>query len=136
MRAAIRIRARSAVGSPGTKGDFQEATILDWRIKVMVRELGQGPRRGRLWTLLAERQGEAQRVHVEALEKILERLGVPDLFRMHPTTRIFEKGETAMSYGWVEAVDAPLPSPTTGRNESCPCGSGVKYKLCCMRRQA
>jgi preprotein translocase subunit SecA len=23
-----------------------------------------------------------------------------------------------------------------GRNEPCPCGSGKKYKVCCMRRQA
>lgn len=23
-----------------------------------------------------------------------------------------------------------------GRNEKCPCGSGVKFKVCCMRRSA
>lgn len=26
---------------------------------------------------------------------------------------------------------APMESKKTGRNESCPCGSGVKYKRCC-----
>lgn len=26
--------------------------------------------------------------------------------------------------------------PRTGRNEQCPCGSGQKYKMCCIRKQA
>jgi preprotein translocase subunit SecA len=26
------------------------------------------------------------------------------------------------------------PSPTVGRNDPCPCGSGKKYKFCCMRK--
>jgi uncharacterized protein YecA (UPF0149 family) len=25
------------------------------------------------------------------------------------------------------------PSPTVGRNDPCPCGSGKKYKKCCGR---
>ena len=25
--------------------------------------------------------------------------------------------------------------PTAGRNDPCPCGSGAKYKKCCLRRQ-
>jgi uncharacterized protein YecA (UPF0149 family) len=32
-------------------------------------------------------------------------------------------------------LDAPLPIAvgiTTGRNEPCPCGSGKKYKKCCI----
>ena len=43
-------------------------------------------------------------------------------------------------------ADSPLPSrlpaqpisqtgPRVGRNDPCPCGSGKKYKKCCMRRQ-
>ena len=37
---------------------------------------------------------------------------------------------------------APRHNPTpyvgreTGRNQPCPCGSGLKYKKCCMRKQA
>jgi hypothetical protein len=27
----------------------------------------------------------------------------------------------------------PAPAPTVGRNEPCPCGSGKKYKKCCMK---
>lgn len=26
--------------------------------------------------------------------------------------------------------------PTAGRNDSCPCGSGAKYKKCCLRASA
>jgi len=29
---------------------------------------------------------------------------------------------------------APLELPKVGRNEPCPCGSGKKYKKCCMRK--
>lgn len=28
---------------------------------------------------------------------------------------------------------APLPAPGVGRNDPCPCGSGRKYKKCCLR---
>jgi uncharacterized protein YecA (UPF0149 family) len=30
----------------------------------------------------------------------------------------------------------PLPTPNrTGRNDPCPCGSGLKYKRCCINAQ-
>ena len=32
---------------------------------------------------------------------------------------------------------APVASePKVGRNESCPCGSGLKYKKCCLSKPA
>lgn len=37
------------------------------------------------------------------------------------------------------AIPGPRPAvaaPAVGRNEPCPCGSGRKYKSCCLRRQA
>ena len=36
-----------------------------------------------------------------------------------------------------DARDFPMPAPwkeRVGRNDPCPCGSGKKYKYCCMRR--
>jgi hypothetical protein len=33
-----------------------------------------------------------------------------------------------------EPVDLLDPPPTVGRNDPCPCGSGKKYKKCCLRR--
>ena len=35
-------------------------------------------------------------------------------------------------------LDGPAPivskSPKTGRNEPCPCGSGMKFKKCCLKK--
>lgn len=33
---------------------------------------------------------------------------------------------------WLEALSAILPSRSTGRNDPCPCGSGRKFKQCCL----
>ena len=32
------------------------------------------------------------------------------------------------------APDLTRPAPKIGRNDPCPCGSGKKYKNCCMRK--
>jgi DNA-binding CsgD family transcriptional regulator len=32
-------------------------------------------------------------------------------------------------------ASAPQPSTRTGRNQPCPCGSGRKFKRCCMQNQ-
>ncbi len=34
---------------------------------------------------------------------------------------------------WAEEKDKGFPSYNIGRNDECPCGSGKKYKNCCMR---
>jgi uncharacterized protein YecA (UPF0149 family) len=61
---------------------------------------------------LAEQQAERKRLEAEVAEK--ERL-----LAKRPTPR-------------------PMPGSTRpnriGRNDSCPCGSGKKFKHCCMRR--
>lgn len=31
--------------------------------------------------------------------------------------------------------EAPTPAPKVGRNDPCPCGSGVKYKRCCLGKE-
>lgn len=33
----------------------------------------------------------------------------------------------------VSQPQSPLPTMRAGRNESCPCGSGKKFKKCCRR---
>jgi len=33
---------------------------------------------------------------------------------------------------WTENTPIIKQEPNTGRNELCPCGSGKKYKKCCM----
>jgi len=32
------------------------------------------------------------------------------------------------------ALDAPHLDPKIGRNQSCPCGSGIKFKRCCLSK--
>jgi hypothetical protein len=34
------------------------------------------------------------------------------------------------------ARPAPISAPKVGRNDPCPCGSGKKYKKCCMEKEA
>ncbi|HOI28516.1 MAG TPA: anaerobic sulfatase-maturation protein [Melioribacteraceae bacterium] len=36
---------------------------------------------------------------------------------------------------WAREKDAGFPSFNTGRNEDCPCGSGSKFKSCCMKKR-
>lgn len=33
----------------------------------------------------------------------------------------------------VSARQEPAPAPKVGRNDPCPCGSGQKYKKCCLK---
>ena len=69
---------------------------------------------------------------------------VQDLDRMNEVAEIFEQYDWKYIIGLepekpenvsdlVELLNPPLPvsSSKTGRNESCPCGSGIKYKNCC-----
>lgn len=122
------------VGPPGTAGPFQEATILDWSIKTFVHELGTGARRGGMWMFLAERHGEAKKVHVDAVYDILRQLGVPEEFQ-RPIMHLTENGKTVMNFGWVKELDETF-APKVGRNDPCSCGSGKKFKKCCMKRGA
>ncbi len=48
------------------------------------------------------------------------------------------KGYTHGNRGIVEAMSMPLNESSKGhsRNKRCPCGSGQKYKKCCMSRDA
>jgi uncharacterized protein YecA (UPF0149 family) len=41
-----------------------------------------------------------------------------------------ESGELAALNAWLASLPA---EPEPGRNDRCPCGSGVKYKRCCGR---
>jgi uncharacterized protein YecA (UPF0149 family) len=70
-----------------------------------------------------------------ASEYFFERPGVmerrhPELFAM--LSRVFRQslGERAAAL----ARERRRGRPSFGRNSPCPCGSGVKYKKCCLRR--
>lgn len=37
---------------------------------------------------------------------------------------------------WLAGLFSPRAIPQLGRNESCHCGSGRKYKRCCLRKDS
>ncbi|MDY0162696.1 YchJ family protein [Desulfobotulus sp.] len=59
---------------------------------------------------------------------------------VHHERAIFRKGEDTRWYFYdgqpVTPVTIRRESPKVGRNEPCPCGSGKKYKKCCMDNAA
>lgn len=71
-----------------------------------------------------------------ATEYLFERPGVmqrkhPELFAM--MSRVFNQDLRAR----VESIAREIKSGRSGfgRNSACPCGSGIKYKKCCLRRR-
>ena len=44
-----------------------------------------------------------------------------------------ERKEVAVVTNESNAVEGPVRKKKVGRNEPCPCGSGLKYKKCCGR---
>ena len=44
--------------------------------------------------------------------------------------RLLNSSETRRS----ESRAATTDTPKVGRNDPCPCGSGLKYKQCCLRK--
>ncbi len=70
-----------------------------------------------------------------ASEYFFERPGVmrrkhPDLFAM--LSKVFQQDPWARAEAW--ARELTRERPTFGRNSPCPCGSGTKYKKCCLKR--
>ncbi len=52
-----------------------------------------------------------------------------------PTDDLSEKDSVSEFVPEDEPVDRPfIKEPKVGRNDPCPCGSGKKYKKCCMRK--
>jgi hypothetical protein len=53
-----------------------------------------------------------------------------------PVARVFEKPAPANAYENALIWSSPKPvsvGPQPGRNDPCPCGSGLKYKKCCLK---
>ena len=71
---------------------------------------------------------------------------VPDIFTMYNDQKLLEEEEDLkVNNKWLDLTDhrkefaKPLEilpvrtEPKTGRNDPCPCGSGKKYKKCCLK---
>ncbi|HIJ78594.1 MAG: YchJ family metal-binding protein [Desulfobulbaceae bacterium] len=55
--------------------------------------------------------------------------------RLHEKSRfVREDGRWYYVDGEIDPLAAPAVSAKVGRNEQCPCGSGRKYKKCCMNK--
>ncbi len=48
-------------------------------------------------------------------------------------TNWLRHGDEDMPYDYVDPKPFVRPEPKIGRNDTCPCGSGKKYKKCCMK---
>ena len=75
-----------------------------------------------------------ERAH-EVLDYCTER-GIQVLVGLEP-----EKDEDLSDIAHALGAPAPSPAPSrapekVGRNDPCPCGSGLKYKKCCLDRTA
>ena len=86
-----------------------------------------------LSVISVEKGGEADDEGTVEFEAAYEHQGLKDV---HHETAKFKKENGAWLYdeGSVKAHTVVRSAPKTGRNESCPCGSGKKYKHCCGRK--
>ena len=74
------------------------------------------------------------KAHYEDVKEIGQRsLAGPPLANPGVSRRAMETGQMTES---LSLSDAPLPTGRVGRNAACPCGSGKKYKKCCMPKLA
>ena len=80
--------------------------------------------------LAAEKGGPADSEGTVEFEAVYERDGLRD---NHHEKAQFKKKDGRWLYdeGTVVPKTVVRTGPKTGRNESCPCGSGRKYKHCC-----
>jgi SEC-C motif len=130
--------------------DEMERNPADEALLEAVRRAAATPIQRAAAALLAARSAEGDGRPVEAEELVLEALGHdPDL-----EPALCDAADYAATRGDAASADAHLrragaapddglrralrpllvsPPRTTPRNSPCPCGSGRKYKLCCLR---
>ncbi|MDR2477596.1 MAG: YchJ family protein [Treponema sp.] len=87
-----------------------------------------------LTILSVEKGGSADSEGMVEFEAVYERDGLKDV---HHERAKFKKenGEWLYDEGHVAPRTVVRSTPKVGRNESCPCGSGKKYKHCCGSRK-
>ena len=120
------------------KAEFEKAEILGWKLQLMATEVAGPKGSGRMWGLSASRPEEPDEACVRETRELLMRLGAGEPFCSGPVSRgLDQNGDVAWTWMWNEtlsiraAPDAASGHRKVGRNEPCPCGSGVKFKKCC-----
>ncbi len=76
-------------------------------------------------------EGQSFPVSVKAVRSAIEDQ-LPDFYSRLPERHMKLKGIYAYCKKRHYLPKQPLQVPKVGRNEPCPCGSGKKYKKCCM----
>jgi hypothetical protein len=74
---------------------------------------------------------------IEAIRTLLSSPDTPPSARFRAAKFVLESISTPADSAHDEApqpVPPPRPSPKIGRNDYCPCGSGLKFKKCCLNK--
>ena len=77
-----------------------------------------------IWECIIVQDGAMFTGHISFIDRICQRYQPPV-----PPVAV----DVRMEHGWVEVNGAStvVKEKKIGRNEPCPCGSGLKYKKCC-----
>jgi uncharacterized protein YecA (UPF0149 family) len=67
-------------------------------------------------------------------ELLRERSGLKSTLRER-RRNLMAIGKEIVQMKWRKEIEKPLPKQKAGRNDPCPCGSGKKYKKCCLDKK-
>lgn len=136
-----RVLAEPAIDAdrPGAKVKMHEAEALGWKFKAFASEHHSARGSGRMWMMTGARSDEPDDACLAATREFLKRLSAGEPFCSKPISRGRDgfTGKTIVwTWGWPETIAiraAPdaAPKVKVGRNDPCPCGSGIKFKRCC-----
>jgi preprotein translocase subunit SecA len=103
---------------------FIDPTVTDYRQFLDDLRLAQTSED--IVTLLADR-------HIAPLENAIEELSKWHAFsEERKRENALHAGRTAFPLAWDMPQPVTNPLRGVGRNDSCPCGSGKKFKKCCL----
>jgi len=86
--------------------------------------------RKKKWGML---EGRTKSVDTKTVRSAIEEQ-IPDIYNRFPNRHMKLKGIYSHCKKIHFAHTQQLHPPEVGRNEPCPCGSGKKYKKCCLRK--
>ena len=106
--------------------DFDEADATEWSKNAawMGLEIIDAPE-----VSTSSKKGFVEFVATYKLNDEIEELHEFSYFRKHDSTWYYAGGV-------IRGDEEPVRVEKVGRNESCPCGSGKKYKKCCAMSEA
>ena len=127
--------------------DYFEALFLeketDGKTDEIVDEWCHGFLRGMsLWAPLSAADGVFTEEHIQAISLFATEPGFVILEKLNETEIIAQQQQiepdvrNLFEYFYKQRKDSAQPvvseAPKTGRNDPCPCGSGKKFKKCCL----